>query len=113
MTTIFTDKVYDRLKWVALVLLPGLATLWFALAQVWGLAYAEQILGTLVALDTFLGVLLGISTKQYNNSDQQFDGAMRVETGEDGRKLFSLELDSDPEEIQGKDVISFKVVSDD
>lgn len=63
------NKVYDILKWIALILLPALATLYFALASIWGFPYAEQIVGTITAIDTFLGVLLGISTSSYKKED--------------------------------------------
>lgn len=56
---------YDRLKWIAQILLPALGTLYFALAGIWGFPYAEAVVGTITAVDTFLGVLLGISTMQY------------------------------------------------
>lgn len=62
----FSNKTYDILKWIALILLPGLGALYFALAGIWGLPYGEQIVGTITAVDTFLGVLLGISTASYN-----------------------------------------------
>ena len=61
-----SNKVYDTLKWIAMYLLPALGTLYFALAGIWGLPYGEQIVGTITAVDTFLGVILGISTAQYN-----------------------------------------------
>ena len=61
-----SNKVYDALKWIATYLLPALGTLYFALAGIWGLPYGEQIVGTITAIDTFLGVILGISTAQYN-----------------------------------------------
>jgi hypothetical protein len=54
---------------VALVLLPALGTLYFALAGIWGFPYGEQIVGTITAVDTFLGVILGISTVQYNKKE--------------------------------------------
>ena len=60
------NKVYDVLKWIAQILLPAAGTLYFALAQIWGFPYAEQIVGTITAVDAFLGVLLGISSYQYN-----------------------------------------------
>ena len=60
------NKVYDVLKWIAMYLLPALGTLYFALAGIWGLPYGEQIVGTITAIDTFLGVILGISTTKYN-----------------------------------------------
>lgn len=62
----FTNEVYDRLKWLAQILLPALGTLYFALSQIWGLPYGEQIVGTITAVDAFLGVCLGISTANYN-----------------------------------------------
>lgn len=61
-----SDKIYDILKWVALIFIPALGTLYFALSTIWGLPYGEEIVGTLTAVDTFLGALLGISTYQYN-----------------------------------------------
>ena len=61
-----SNKTYDILKWIAQYLLPALGTLYFALASIWGLPYGEQIVGTITAVDTFLGVILGISTANYN-----------------------------------------------
>ena len=61
-----SNNVYDALKWIAMYLLPALGTLYFALAGIWGLPYGEQIVGTITAIDTFLGVILGISTTKYN-----------------------------------------------
>lgn len=69
MKTILSDKAYDIMKWVALVLLPALGTLYFGLAGIWGFPYGEQIVGTITVLDTFLGVILGISTVQYNKKE--------------------------------------------
>jgi len=60
------NRVYDVMKWVSLVCLPALGTLYFALAGIWGFPYGEQIVGTIMAIDTFLGALLGISSIQYN-----------------------------------------------
>lgn len=61
-----SNKLYDILKWVALVVLPAIATLYTALASIWSLPYAEQIPGTIMAIDTFLGVLLGVSSANYS-----------------------------------------------
>lgn len=60
------NKTYDILKWIAQILLPALGALYFALASIWGLPYAEQIVGTITAVDAFLGAILGISTYMYN-----------------------------------------------
>ena len=61
-----SNKMYDVMKWVAMYLLPGIGTLYFALAGIWDFPYGEQVVGTITAVDTFLGVILGISTAQYN-----------------------------------------------
>ena len=66
-----TNKTYDILKWIAMYLLPALGTLYFALAGIWGFPHGEEIVGTITALDTFLGVLLGISTAQYNKTNAE------------------------------------------
>lgn len=63
-----SNKAYDILKWIAQLLLPAVATLYFALAGIWGFPYGEQIVGTITAIDTFLGVILGISTAQYKKT---------------------------------------------
>jgi len=61
-----SNKCYDALKWVAQYLLPAVGTLYFTLSTIWGLPYGEQVVGTVAAVDTFLGVILGLSTAQYN-----------------------------------------------
>lgn len=63
-----SDKLYDVLKWIAQILLPAAATLYFALSQIWGLPYGEEIVGTITAFDAFLGALLGITSAVYNKS---------------------------------------------
>lgn len=61
-----SDKTYDIVKIIAQIWLPALGSLYFALAGIWGFPYGEQIVGTIMAIDTFLGALLGISSIQYN-----------------------------------------------
>lgn len=62
---IMSNKMYDVLKWIAQILLPAAATLYFALSQIWGLPFGEEIVGTITAFDAFLGALLGISSLSY------------------------------------------------
>lgn len=64
-----SNKTYDVLKFIAQIMLPALGTLYFALNSIWGLPYGEQIVGTITAVDAFLGALLGVSTVQYNKSN--------------------------------------------
>ena len=64
-----SNRAYDILKYVAQIVLPAIATLYFPLSQIWGLPYGEQIVGTITAIDCFLGALLGISTAQYKKNN--------------------------------------------
>lgn len=64
-----SNKAYDILKWIALVVLPAIGTLYFALSGIWGFPYGEQIVGTITAIDTFLGALLGLSSINYYKED--------------------------------------------
>lgn len=101
-------KLYDFLKFLALTALPALGTLYFALAGIWGLPSAEQVVGTIVAIDTFLGVTLQISSAKFNSPDAQ--GNLNITEDAHGKKLFSLELAGDPErDLEGKDRVVFKV----
>ena len=60
------NKTYDVLKYIALIVLPALATLYGALARIWGLPYVEEIPLTIMAIDTFMGVVLKVSTDNYH-----------------------------------------------
>ena len=62
---VFTDETYDRLKFWAQILLPAIGTAYFGLAQVWNLPWGEEIVGTITVLDTFLGAILKVSSKNY------------------------------------------------
>ncbi len=68
-----SNRTYDFLKWIALIVLPALATLYGALAPTWGWPFAEEIVYTITAVDTFLGTLLGISNLQYKAGVYQTD----------------------------------------
>ena len=66
---IMSNKTYDTLKKIAQIVLPAAGTLYFALAGIWGFPYGEEIVGTITALDAFLGMVLGYSTMQYNKTE--------------------------------------------
>lgn len=63
---LMSDKAYDIMKWIVQYILPGLGVLYAIIAGVTGLPYAEIVLAVVMAVDWFLGIILGISTKQYN-----------------------------------------------
>jgi Putative phage holin Dp-1 len=104
-----SDTAYNIAKKIAQIWLPALGSLYFSLAAIWDLPNADQVVGSIVVIDTFLGVVLGISTKVYNDSDAPYDGQMVV-SEDSGKKTFNLNLDSDPAELEGKDKVVFKVV---
>jgi len=60
-----SNKTFDILKWLAQIFLPALGTLYFAVASIWGLPFSEEVVGTITAIDVFLGVIIGISTSNY------------------------------------------------
>lgn len=64
------DKLYDILKWLVIIVLPACATLYAALASVWGWPFAEQVTTTITAVDTFLGAVLCISAANYHKEDK-------------------------------------------
>lgn len=64
-----SNKVYDVLKWIAQYLLPALGTLYFALSTIWGFPYGEQVVGTITAVDAFLGAILGLSSATYYKNE--------------------------------------------
>ena len=66
-----SNKMYDVLKYIAQIGLPAAATLYYALSAIWGLPYGEQIVGTITAVDTFLGTLLMISSSAYNRKENE------------------------------------------
>jgi hypothetical protein len=75
----FSNKNYDILKWIAQYFLPALGTLYFVLAGIWNLPFREEIVGTITAVDAFLGVILGISTSKYNKSFAKGKNAKKPE----------------------------------
>ncbi len=66
---ILDNKTYDILKWIALVVLPALGTLYFALSSIWGFPNGNEVVGTITAIDAFLGALLGVSASNYTNKE--------------------------------------------
>lgn len=61
-----SDKVYDVLKWIVMIVIPALTTAYVGLSGVWGFPFAEEVAKTSAIICTLLGALLGISTAQYN-----------------------------------------------
>ena len=103
-----TDTQYDVLKNVVELALPAAGTLYFSLATIWDFPNGENVVGTIAALNIFLGVCLGISSKLYRDSEARFDGDLLLQTeGED--QFLLVELNPTSADLTGKDEVIFKV----
>ena len=78
-----SNKTYDILKWIAQILLPALGTFYFALSKIWGLPYGEEIVGTIAAVDAFLGALLGLSSKAYYEEQETTEALLKSRLDEE------------------------------
>ena len=103
---LLSDKLYIKLEYLARVVLPAAATLYGTLAALWHAPFGVEIVGTLVAVDTFLGVFLGIAQKSYDNSEAKYDGNVTAIPTENGTMLSNLVLNEDP---SGLDTLRLKV----
>lgn len=103
------NRLYDSLVFTAQILLPALGSLYFSLAGLWELPNADSVVGTIVVIDTFLGGLLGLNKLAYNASEVKYDGTMDIYKNVEGKTTYSLNLNSDPEHLDEKKEITFKV----
>lgn len=104
-----SNSTYDALKFVAQIALPAVGTLYFALAQIWGIPYGQEVIGTITAIDIFLGVLLGISTNKYNSNPDNYDGTLHVDRSDPEKDKAVLALNIPIEAIEGRDSISLNI----
>lgn len=107
--TLLSNKAYDALKFVALVFLPAAGALYFGLSQIWGFPNGEEVVGTITLLDVFLGSILKLSNRQYNNSEDKFDGALVVDTTDPEKDVYSFEPSGDLDSLKDREVLTFRV----
>lgn len=81
---VLNDKVYEVLKWLLVIVLPAIGTLYTGLAELWGFPLAAEVAATLDYVGTFLGIVLGISSINYKkkplNAEDTAQAVRRVET---------------------------------
>lgn len=98
-TPLMSNRVYDGLKYTALVILPASSALYFGLGEIWGLPKVTEVIGTIAVFDAVIGMVLRSSTVRYQNSDARFDGQIDdVEIK--GDNLYSLDVTGDPAEVR-------------
>lgn len=104
----FGNRTYDRLKFLVTIVLPALAALYITLASFWGFPKVEEVAGTITGIATFLGVALGISSKNYEPEDPPGDPVGDfVITDTPAGKSINLDLKKDPEEFIDGDTMTF------
>ena len=108
-TPFLSNKMYDFWKYVAQIFLPAMGALYFALSQIWGLPYGEEVIGTITAVDIFLGALLLLSSNTYNKViDSEAGGTLMVDRSETSPLLY-LELDTPIDTLSHQKQIMFRV----
>lgn len=105
---LFSDKQYYILNSIAALILPAVGALYFGFAQIWGLPGGEQVVGSIVVVDTFLGVIIKVGEASYDRSEAKFAGSINV-SEQPEKKVFSLDLKGHPDELLEKKKVTFKV----
>lgn len=109
-TPLLGDRSYNTLKQTATIVLPALATLYFALAQLWHFPEPEKVVATITALNTFVGIVVGISKRNYDGGGKYVGEIQVTDTGE--KVTYSLVTNGDPEKLAYMDEATFKVNTD-
>lgn len=105
--TLLSNRMYDRLRLAATILLPGLSGLYFGLAEIWNLPYQAQVSGTIAVINVFVGVLIAFARALHEASGAKYDGVMIIESGEDGDQLRLKHVDYTA--LDTKDQLVFKL----
>lgn len=110
---LMSDTLYDRLKFLAMVVLPALTVLYLSLAPLWGLPKQEEVAGSIAALDVFLGALLGLSSRKHNADPSRYAGKVIYtrELDENGNPNVLMVPEEDPGKWEGKKEVTFKIQS--
>ena len=104
---LLSDKFYNTLKALSTIILTAVSALYFALGQIWEFPRMEQVLGSIAAVTVFLGALMGLSTKSYN--EHRHVGNINIIREPEGKKVYSLELKGDAEDLDTMTEATFKI----
>lgn len=109
---IFNGGVYDFLKWASLVVFPALGAFYFTVGNIWHWPNVEEVIGTILAVEVFIGALIGVSTRQYNKSDAKYSGTLEVvEDHENGFAAAAIKFNDNISagDLVGQKEVTFKV----
>ncbi|MET0787263.1 MAG: phage holin [Paenisporosarcina sp.] len=103
------ETPYNVFKRLVQIWIPAFSSLYFGLSGIWDLPASEQVVGTCALIATFLGASITVSSNHYEKSGAAYDGQIVVTEAPEGSRMFSLELDGDPDDIPDKEKVTFKV----
>lgn len=103
------NGLYNKLKWVAQIFLPALGALYFGLGDIWDLPKVTEVVGTIAVVDTFLGLLLGVSARNYNSSNARFDGSLDIDLSDPNKDTFLVNYKNHPLDLVGKNEVVLRV----
>lgn len=117
MKTLLPDKVYEVLKWLALIVIPAVGEAYARLANVWNLPYGQQVNETALIITFVLGALIGISTVQYNkqvsadiaNIGMDLNNLFEEQSNLNNDDIKNLVNEGDIENVQDKDISTEEV----
>lgn len=109
-----SNHIYDLIKNITLMVLPGLATLWITLGTIWGLPYTNEIAGTITALALFGGVFVGVSKKKFDQlpvvpESVSTDGDLLVDL-HDGTQSMTVALERPLDDLRDQETVAFRVI---
>lgn len=104
------NSAYNTFKFMAQIILPVFGALYFILEEILGLPDAWKVLGTILIVDAILGISLSLLSRVYTQSGAKYDGVIDI-IDSDNAKMFSLELNSDPNKLEDQSEVLFKVIS--
>lgn len=105
-----SSKLYDSMKWTALVLLPGLGALYFGLGQLWDFPEVEKVVGSVTVLEVFIGLLLRKSASDYGSAQTVGDAiVIQDKEGTVAGMRFELDASTTPLVLNDKKIAQFNV----
>lgn len=107
-----SNSTYDLLKRVVQLWLPASGTLYFTISEIWNLPAGVQVVGTIAAVSTFLGIVLGVSTKNYEAPEAITDGALMVNDSDPLQESYKLVMNIPLDELREKKQIVINVEKD-
>lgn len=106
-TPLLSGRTYEWLKFAATVLFPGVTALYLALGNLWNFPHVEEVAGTLMAINTFIGLIVKVSSDQYQREDKNFDGVIVIDDSGPKTQVLTQYV-KDPRDLTKQGV--FKVV---